>query len=689
MKKLHRWWDQLRIEKKDWVAVLILSIPLLAVLAVHVSVLHQLRVVQQRHHTALLAQDQVRVLLRLAVDIEDAFRGYLLTQQDSFLEPLRRAAAKLEPNTRQAIELTEALPQASGELREAVEQLNELLRSKQDLIQKVRDGRAEEALLYVRSGKGVALSNALRVEFRRIEDTRNRHLQTLAAEEEALASRVFWGLVGSVILGLALGWVTLRLLRRSIAEPLSVLLSSVAKFGQEPEVDLKSLPMPVRSSDEIGKLARSCQEMFLGIRRHIQELETINAIGNEINMIGPDGMYGVLRRITDRAAEMLGAEVCLVMLRNEQMSCWVVEAASGECHEKLHKRVMLWDEFAIAVKAFETKQPAMWEDLPNHLRPEMIRRDLIGNSLLAIPLLYRSEAFGVLLLLREQRSPQSFWNLRLARGLADEAAIAISNARLYEAASNERKGLELRLRRLEHLAEMVAHELKGPGERMSYLAGRLFGEYGVGRQLDERAVRWLHWLDGYGKSLSERVESILEMARVGTERDAVEAMDPAMIIDEVLKARAGDLERHHVKVKTAFTVLLVPCHREYLRQIFDNLVSNVLKYACQRPDPELRIVATRQGDRVKFKISDNGPGIPPHQRQRVFEPFVRLDSDAKGTGIGLTIVKRIVELYGGEIWVDGEESPGCTIAFTLPALGELSAAVATPPPSSRQSDPGP
>jgi signal transduction histidine kinase len=74
---------------------------------------------------------------------------------------------------------------------------------------------------------------------------------------------------------------------------------------------------------------------------------------------------------------------------------------------------------------------------------------------------------------------------------------------------------------------------------------------------------------------------------------------------------------------------------------------------------------------VAFSVEDHGIGIPPTQRTRVFQPFVRLlMSEAAGNGIGLTIIQRIVELYGGKVWIDGAEGPGCTVQFTLPSFQE-------------------
>jgi len=666
-----RWWDHLRVQQKDWIVVLLLCVPLIAAISVHITVIQQLRSIQQQHHQVLLARDQIHILKRLAVDIEDSFRGYLLSEQDAFLDPLMEAESKLGPTLIQTLALVEGLPDLSTKIRHATDKLYALLESKRALIQKVHDGRAGEALQYVRSGKGLALSNALRKEYRAIEDRLTAQLQSFTAQEEHLARNAFWGLSGAVVVGLALGLFGVRLLRRSLSSPLAVLEASVAEYIKETGSDLKPVSIPVRSSDEIGQLARSCEEMVLSIRRHIQELEIINAIGNQINTIGPDGLDGVLRRITDRAAEMLQVDVCLVMLRDERMNCWVVEAASDEWHEKLHKTVMLWDEFPIAARAFSDRQPAIGEDLQNDRRPEVVRRNLIGKSLLAIPLLSQGSPFGALLLLLDRQVPASHWNVRLAKGFAEEAAIAIANARLYEAARQKGKSLELRLRQLENLAETLAHDLKAPGERMEGLASLVLAEYG-GR-LDERATRWLTMIHENGKDLIQRVETILDVARVGSQHETVEAVDPALVIGDVLKQRAGELEDHKVKIHAADSFPMVACHRAYLRQVFDNLISNAIKFSGSLPDLTIRVAAQRQGEWVHFSVADNGCGIRHEHRERVFDPFVRLHPEVKGSGIGLTIVKRIVELYGGEVWIEPDGPPGCTVTFTLPVMGELSA----------------
>src|SRR5204863_2316097 len=91
------------------------------------------------------------------------------------------------------------------------------------------------------------------------------------------------------------------------------------------------------------------------------------------------------------------------------------------------------------------------------------------------------------------------------------------------------------------------------------------------------------------------------------------------------------------------------------------------KFTRAGESPVVRISGRVEGPLVVFSVEDQGIGIPLTQRNRVFQPFVRLlMSEATGSGIGLTIIQRIVELYGGKVWIDGAEGPGCTVQFTVP-----------------------
>jgi signal transduction histidine kinase/CHASE3 domain sensor protein len=666
------WWNQLRVQQKVWVILLGLFIPLVCALAVHVSLVDYLLTVQQQRRDTILAREQVQILRRLGVDVEDAFRGYLLTKQNAFLKPMDEAELKLRSAVARMLALVQSVPDLTADAQRAAAHLESLLESKRTLIQQYRAGHEAEVLRYVRSGEGLLVSDAARNELRTIEDRLARNIQRLEADATAVTRYAFWGLLLAVAGVAVLGLLGARLLAVSITRPLAALQSSVAVLGEESGEPSLSESVAVSSADEIGQLARAYEKMAGQVHRHLRELEALNAVGSEINTIGPDGLEGALHRITNRAAELIGADVCLVMLRNDKMGCWVVEAASGDWNERLYKTVMLWEEFPVSVQAFESRGPAFGENLRNDRRPEMLRRNLMGESMLSIPLLSQGAPFGVLVLLQERAVSRDGWNMRLAKGFADEAAMAITNARLYERVKEEGKRLQARLRQLEHLAETLAHDLRSPGERMGEFAALLMEEYGG--HLDERGTRWLRFIEENGRLLRERVEDLLAVARIGGRTVAIEAVDPALVINDVLKSRAGEIERLRMRVRLDGGAAMVACHRAYFHQAMDNLVSNAIKFSADRPDPSMEITWKQAGDRLKFSVSDNGMGIPESERRRVFEPFVRLHPAAtKGTGIGLAIVRRIVELYDGEVWIEQNIGRGCTVSFTLPVLGELTA----------------
>jgi signal transduction histidine kinase/CHASE3 domain sensor protein len=671
-----QWGNQLRIQHKVWVALLLLCVPLSVGIAIHLYIVQQLLELQQQRQELMLADAQVHALGRLAIDIEDGFRGYVLTQQPAFLTPLAEAEAKLD----QALsDTTQSLARLSGSpnsLATIENQLKGLLRSKHELISDIQKGSANKALTYVRSGEGLRLSDLLRESVRAVEDRLERQKNLMNERADALSQRTFLGLWITLAGVVALGWIVSRILARSLTDPITRLQSATSRIGAQVDVAgiTELLANGRRTKDELGQLAEAYLAMACRIQTNIQEIEALDTIGQEIDTIGSDDLEGVLRRITDRAVELVQADVCLVLLRDDRLGCWIVEAGSGEWNDRLKKWVMPWDALPVAVQAFETRAVATGERFHSDEWPQKVRHNLTGDSRLAIPLLAQGIPFGVLWFLNKRSRAAQEWNHRLAEGLAQEAALAISTARLHEAAQQKQRGLVTRLRQLEHLAETLAHDLKGPGARMEELA-RLLVQQDNG-QFDDRTKRWLSLIEENGKELVQRVEGIMTVAHVGADQESVTAIDPSAVIRQVLDVRADEIRRLCAVIQVEPGLPLVACHGAYLRQIFDNLVSNALKFTRKGESPVVRISGHVQGPMVAFSVEDCGIGIPSTQRTRVFQPFVRLlMSEAAGDGIGLTIIQRIVELYGGTVWIDGAEGPGCTVQFTVPSFKEQAGAL--------------
>ena len=666
-----RWGDHLRIQHKVWVALLLLCVPLTAGIAIHLYIVQQLLALQQQRQELMLADAQVHALGRLAVDIEDGFRGYVLTQQPAFLAPLLEAESKLDRTLSDAATSLARLSSPPNSLATIEQQLKDLLRSKHELISDVQKGPADKALAYVRSGEGFRRSDLLREGVRAVEDRLEQQRNSLTERADVLSQRTFVGLWITLAGVIALGWIVSRVLARSLTDPITRLQSATSRIGAQVDVAgiTELLANGRGAKDELGQLAEAYLAMARRIETNIQEIEALDTIGQEINTIGSDDIDGALRRITDRAVELVQTDVCLVLLRDERLGCWIVEAGSGEWNGRLKKWVMMWDALPVAVQAFETRAMATGERFHSDEWPQTVQHNLTGDSRLAIPLLAQGIPFGVLWFLNKRSRAAQEWNQRLAEGLAQEAALAISSARLHEAAQEKQQGLLTRLRQLEHLAETLAHDLKGPGARMKELA-RLLVQQNSG-QFDDRTKRWLSLIEENGKDLVQRVEGIMTVAHVGADHEAVTAIDPTAVIRQVLDARADEVRRLCATIQVEPGLPLVACHGASLRQIFDNLVSNAFKFTRTGESPQVKISGRKQGSMVAFSVEDHGIGIPSSQRTRVFQPFVRLlTSEAAGDGIGLTIIQRVVELYGGTVWIEGAEGLGCTVRFTVPIFQE-------------------
>lgn len=173
MTQMHVMWLKLGIRQKVAVILLVVFAPLLAAFVIHVALIDYLRSLQAQHHHLVLAREQLHILHRAALDIEDAFRGYVLTRDDLFLEPMQEADTRLQPALNKMAGLASSVSNLKNNTPEIRQRLNGLLKSKQELIQKLRDGYREEVLQYVKSKQGVEVSNDLKIQLRMANGFKN------------------------------------------------------------------------------------------------------------------------------------------------------------------------------------------------------------------------------------------------------------------------------------------------------------------------------------------------------------------------------------------------------------------------------------------------------------------------------------------------------------------------------------
>lgn len=653
--------------------ILILSmtvLPVLGVLVLYVTTIGRLQAVEQEVNRFFELQLQTEHILEQIVDVQYGFRGFVLTKDEKFLTPYYAATESLAPTIHRLREMVGENEDHLRRIADVEARIRLLLQQKQRLIDNVRLGQMEPVRRYIESGQGQAALNEIRSTLRDFVASEMAIRQTLQERADRLAAFSSYGLAGGIAAMVVMWWLGGRLLARAITGPISTLTSSAQQFG----ISGVRQAIPISSADELGRLARTMEEMQERVAGHVHQAEAVQAIGKEVNTIGPDGLEGVLKRIAERAGDVLNVDLCLVLLWNEAIGCWKVGAASGHWHDLLRRSVLIREETPISFQALTTGLPQAIENL--EARPEavlQIRDRFGGKSLLSVPLLGPQGAFGVLAFVpTRQRRTFADRDVRLAQQFADWAAIAILNVRLYETAQQRGEGLESRLKQVERYAADMAHDLKGPARRMAELASLLQMDY-KGR-FDERADRYLAWIRENGQQLMARIEEVLRLARIGTAPETVEPVDPAEVVRDVLKGCESHIERLGATVRMTDRFPKLACNRVHLFQVLDNLIRNALKFSAERRPPELEIGILQSAKETVLFVRDNGIGIAPADRERIFEPFERLGhKEAPGTGIGLAIVRKIIELYQGRVWVESEPGKGATVFFTLPLYGELAA----------------
>ncbi|MDO8546368.1 MAG: ATP-binding protein [Nitrospirales bacterium] len=645
-------------------------LPVVGLMMLYLTVMRQFAAAEHDVDRLLAVQVQTQEIMTQVVDMQRGFRGFVLTRNEKFLDSLYAAEEGLDPAIHR---LKEMVRDDSGQLQRVVEietKVRALLQKKRQFINAVRLGQMKPVREYIELGVGEAALSQIRTDLNAFEGILKKVLSDQQARVARSALLTQYGAAAVVAGMLLLWWLGGRLLARAITGPISTLTLSAQQFG----ISGVRKTIPISSTDELGRLARTMEDMQERIALHITHVEAFHAIGKDINTIGPDGLEGVLKRIAERAGGVLNVDLCLVLLWEKTIGCWKIGAASGHWHDLLRRSVLIREETPISFQALTTGLPQAVEDL--EARPEsvlQIRDRFGGKSLLAVPLVGQEKAFGVLAF-APTRAKRVFaaWDVRLAQQFADLAAIAILNARLYETAQQRGEGLESRLKQLERYAADMAHDLKGPARRMAELASLLQMDY-KGR-FDERADRYLVWIRENGQQLMARIEEVLRLARIGTAPETVEPVDPAEVVRDVLKGCESHIERLGATVRMTDRFPKLACNRVHLFQVLDNLIRNALKFSAEGRPPELEIGILQSAHETVLFVRDNGIGIAPADRERIFEPFERLGrKEAPGTGIGLAIVRKIIELYQGRVWVESEPGRGTTVFFALPLYGELAA----------------
>jgi len=431
---------------------------------------------------------------------------------------------------------------------------------------------------------------------------------------------------------------------------------------------------PVRMAGTVADVTPR-KETELAFVRRVNELQTVAQVSAAAaTILDPTRLLPEVVKLTQRRFGLYHVHVFLYDPLTETVSIAACGWQKDNPHEDTHEvRVIpLTQSQSLVVQAARTRQPIVVNDvhgdpfwLPNPLLPAT-------QAELAVPMIIGDTLIGVLDAQSDQINYFIPETISVYNILASQIAIAIQNARLHsqtqatltrlEAVVQE---LERKNAELERFTYTVSHDLKSPLITMRGFLGFLRKDAETGNM--ERFETDLARIVEATNKMQRLLEDLLELSRIGRLIN-----DPIWVPFETIAWEAvaqvtGRIVEMGAKVRVMEELPLVCVDQPRLVEALQNLVDNAVKFTANAPEPWVEIGARPQEESFVFYICDNGIGIEPRYQDKVFGLFNKLDAQSEGTGIGLALVKRIIELHGGKIWVESEGvGQGTCFCFTLP-----------------------
>jgi GAF domain-containing protein len=423
------------------------------------------------------------------------------------------------------------------------------------------------------------------------------------------------------------------------------------------------------------RLFRELDERTNELGRSVTELKALGEVGQAVS--STLDLQTVLSTIVGRAVQLSGTD-CGIIYEYDEPTQEFHLRASYQMEQDL---VLAYQATPLRLgqgatgRAAETRLPYQIADLRQEhelatrgMRPLLFR--LGYQSLLAVPLLLDQRIMGALTIYRRQTGSFAPEVVNLLQTFATQSVLAIQNARLYREIEEKSRQVEAANRHKSEFLANMSHELRTPLNAIigfsEVLGERMFGE------LNEKQAEYTDDILTSGRHLLSLINEILDLSKVEAGRMELEVatFDLPLAIDNARTFVRERATKHGINLEVSVDERLgdfVGDERK-IKQILLNLLSNAVKFTPEGGRIELR--AKQVDGIVEISVSDTGTGIAPDDQATIFEEFRQVGGDythkKEGTGLGLTLAKKFVELHGGRIWVESELGKGSTFTFTLP-----------------------
>jgi two-component system sensor kinase FixL len=633
-------------------------------------------------------------LLTAIDDAETGQRGFLLTGQEEYLKPFYKGAKDATSELAALLQVTNSHAEQRVPT-EAVKSLVEKKFSELDFsITQFRGAGREAALAVVNTGEGEQIMDQVRALCQKIRSSENARLVANLVNREQSAQ--------GALLVTAVGGISLTLL-------LVVALIIIKSGGRERERYIRELDNQavmldhandsifVRDSEDRITYWNSGAERVYGWTREeafgqvahtfLKTQFTRPLDGIRGQLLAEGSWKGELRQTRRDGALIIVASNWTLPSDQSDGASAVVEinldiTARKEAERQARDRAIILDCANDGILIRDAEDHIIYWNQGAQKLYGWSSEEALGQDKQT---LFKTQFPQSLDDIRGHLLAEGFWRGELTQTRRDGSLVTVASTwtlqhdDLHGVSSvveinqdiAERKRYEAELQskaaEMERFAYTVSHDLKSPLITIKSFVSMIEQDLAVGNL--ERSRSDLQRVARAAEKMQNLLGEVLALVRVGRVESKPETVSFAVLVDEALQSVAGRIEQNSIRVEVASNLPSVRVDRRRMVEVLQNLIDNAAKFMGSQAAPEIVIGASNDGPETRFFVKDNGIGIEAKYQQKIFGLFDKLDPKSEGSGAGLAIIKRIVDLHGGRIWVESPgRSMGSTFYFTLKEL---------------------
>jgi signal transduction histidine kinase/DNA-binding response OmpR family regulator len=493
-----------------------------------------------------------------------------------------------------------------------------------------------------------------------------------------------------VLAGVALSVLASVFLARRMARPIEALRAGATQIG----AGALDHVIEVRTGDELEDLADGFNQMTSQLRDSYATLEQrvdertrdlaealaqVRALDEVSQAVNSSlDLQTVLTTIVAHAVDLSASDGGAIYVFDEATQEFELRATHGmsaELIETIRESHIRMGETVIGLAAVShtaVQTPDILEQ-PRTSQPAALQLEREGfRALLAVPLLREAHAVGALVVRRVAPGPFPQTTVDLLQTLATQSVLAIHNARLFQEIEVKSRQLEVASRHKSEFLANMSHELRTPLNAIigfsEVLAERLFGD------LTDKQAEYIEDILGSGRHLLSLINDILDLSKV--EAGRMELDLGSFMLAETLEngltmvREPASQHRLSLSLEVDDAIGMIEADERKVKQVIFNLLSNAVKFT---PDGgRVDVIARMINDQIQVSVRDTGVGIASEDQSRIFEEFQQAPSGQasarEGTGLGLALARRFIELHGGKLSVESQLGVGSTFTFTLPVV---------------------